>query len=115
MNRIETSSRIDPTMPENGEVVRESRWSSYNQRSNNLFGNNVKKLIFVLSLSLCSVFAAAQDNVQNLQQAVAKVKKDTGGQVLSTTEKNVDGQRVFRIKVLDKKGVVRYIEVKTKP
>jgi len=102
-------------MLKNGEVVRVDRRSGYNQWSNCSFGNNVKKLIFVLSLSLCSVFAAAQDNVQNLQQAVAKVKKATGGQVLSTSEKNVDGQRVFRIKVLDKKGVVRYVDVKTKP
>jgi uncharacterized membrane protein YkoI len=76
---------------------------------------NMKQLAFLVCLSLLAPNAVAQNGADNLKQAVAKAKKKTGGQVLSTSEKTVDGQRVFRIKVLDKNGVVRYVDVKAKP
>ena len=75
----------------------------------------MKTLVFSLLLLLFPAFAAAQDGIRKLGDAVAKVKKETGGQVLSAKEKTVGGQRVFRIKVLDKKGVVRYIDIEAKP
>lgn len=75
----------------------------------------MKKSVLVLLACFLPAFAAAQDGGKKLSDAVARVKKDTGGQVLSAKEKTVDGQRVFRIKVLDKKGVVRHIDVKAKP
>lgn len=71
----------------------------------------VKLFIITLSLLLCPLIAAAQHKVEDVKQAVARVKKETGGQVLSTSEKTVDGRRVFRIKLLDRKGVVRYVDV----
>lgn len=74
----------------------------------------MKKLAIVVFLLLAPV-AIAQDNGKSMKQAVEKVKKETGGQVLSITETTIGGQRVIRVKVLDKDGVVRYVNVKAKP
>ena len=74
----------------------------------------VKKLAIVVLLFFSAVVALAQDNSESVKQAIEKVKKETGGQVLSTTVKTIGEQRVVRVKVLDKNGVVRYINVKAK-
>ena len=75
----------------------------------------MRKLTIVLLLFFSAAVAVAQDNGKSVKQAIAKVKKETGGQVLSTTVKTIGGQRMIRVKVLDKNGVVRYINVKAKP
>lgn len=75
----------------------------------------MKFSVFILFASLIPALSAAQDGVRKLSDAVAWVKKETDVQVLSAKEKTVDGHRVFRIKVLDKKGVVRLIDIKAQP
>lgn len=72
----------------------------------------MKKLFVAISLFLFATAAVAQGNDKNVKQAIKKAKKDTGGQILSTSEKTIGGQRIIRIKVLDKNGVVRYVNVK---
>ena len=75
----------------------------------------MKKLAIVLLLFFSAPLVVAQDNGESVKQAIEKVKKETGGQVLSTTVKTIGGQRVVRVKVLDKNGVVRYVNVEAKP
>lgn len=53
---------------------------------------------------------AARDHV-TLDQAVAQVKQQTGGRILTAETKNRDGQPVHRIKVLMPDGRVRVIYV----
>lgn len=75
----------------------------------------MRNLIVAIVLSLFATVGVAQGNGKDVKQAVEKVKKQTGGQVLSTSVKTIGGQRMIRVKVLDKDGVVRYVNVKTKP
>lgn len=75
----------------------------------------MKKLALVVFLLFSAPVVVAQDNGEIVKQAIEKVKKDTGGQVLSTTVKAIGGQRIVQVKVLDKDGVVRYVDVKAKP
>ena len=75
----------------------------------------MRNLLVAIVLSVFTIVAVAQGNGKDVKQAVEKVKKQTGGQVLSTSVKTIKGQRVVRVKVLDKDGVVRYINVKVKP
>jgi len=75
----------------------------------------MKKLALVIVLFLSTTIAVAQDNGKGVRQAIEKVKKETGGQVLSTTVKTIGRQRMIRVKVLGKDGVVRYVNVKAKP
>ena len=77
--------------------------------------NIVKKLAVVAFMLLSAPVSVAQDNGKSVKQAIDKVKKETGGQVLSAALKPVRGQRVIRVKVLSKTGVVRYVNVKAKP
>ena len=75
----------------------------------------MKKLAIVVFLALFAPVAAAQDNGKSIKQAIEKVKKETGGRILSTSERTIAGQRIIRVKLLDKDGVVRYVDVKAKP
>ena len=77
--------------------------------------NIMKKLAVFVFMLLSAPVTVAQDNEKSVKQAIDKVKKETGGQVLSATLKPVGGQRVIRVKVLNKNGVVRYVNVKAKP
>ena len=72
-----------------------------------------KQAIIVFLLFAPTAFA--QDDGKSAKQAIEKVEKETGGRVLSASETTIDGQRVIRIKVLSKDGVVRYVNVKAKP
>lgn len=74
-----------------------------------------RNLFIAIVLSLFTAVAVAQGNGKDVKQAVEKVKRQTGGQVLSTTLKTIGGQRMIRVKVLDKDGVVRYVNLKAKP
>ncbi|HZP66846.1 MAG TPA: PepSY domain-containing protein [Rudaea sp.] len=61
----------------------------------------------LLAASSGSIFAAAM----TLQEAVAKVERETHGKVLSAETKRNGRQTVYRIKVLTHDGQVRVIEV----
>ncbi|WP_459871483.1 PepSY domain-containing protein, partial [Endothiovibrio diazotrophicus] len=47
----------------------------------------------------------------SLDQAVARVRAETGGRILSATTEYVDGRAMHRIKVLTPDGRVRIIRV----
>jgi hypothetical protein len=66
-------------------------------------------------LVLLASAAAAQSGSGDMKKAIEKVRRDTGGQVLSANERTLEGRRVIRVKVLDKNGVVRYVDVEKKP
>ena len=72
-----------------------------------------KKNLIVSSLCLAALCAAAQLHAAGLtlQDAVAKVERETHGKVLSAETKHSGKQTVYRIKVLTHDGQVRVIEV----
>jgi uncharacterized membrane protein YkoI len=64
-------------------------------------------------LYVAALFAAAPAFAAglSLQEAVAKVERETHGKVLSAETKHNGRQTVYRIKVLTRDGQVRVIEV----
>ena len=73
----------------------------------------MKRCLAIVCLSLAALFAAdATAAAQiSLQDAVAKVERETHGKVLSAETKHNGKQTVYRIKVLTRDGQVRVIEV----
>jgi uncharacterized membrane protein YkoI len=53
----------------------------------------------------------AQKNELSLEQAAARVRKETGGRVLSARTQNRNGHTVHRIKVLMPSGHVKIVRV----
>jgi len=66
-----------------------------------------KVCLCVVAFAAAPVFAAGL----TLQDAVAKVERDTHGKVLSAETKHNGRQTVYRIKVLTHDGQVKVIEV----
>jgi len=72
------------------------------------------KTLLATAVLCCAVFVAAptvQAANLSLQEAVAKVERETHGKVLSAETKHNGRQTVYRIKVLTHDGQVRVIEV----
>jgi uncharacterized membrane protein YkoI len=72
------------------------------------------KTLLATAVLCCAVFFAAptvQAANLSLQEAVAKVERETHGKVLSAETKHNGRQTVYRIKVLTHDGQVRVIEV----
>ena len=72
------------------------------------------KTLLVSAVLCCAVLLAApavQAANLSLQEAVAKVERETHGKVLSAETKHNGRQTVYRIKVLTRDGQVRVIEV----
>jgi uncharacterized membrane protein YkoI len=65
--------------------------------------------IAALVLTASSVLAAGA--TLTLQDAVAKVERETSGKVLSAETKHTNRQTIYRIKVLTRDGQVRVLEV----
>lgn len=61
-------------------------------------------------LSLAAVCAVGQAATVTLQDAVAKVERDTHGKVLSAETKRNGNRTVYRIKVLTRDGRVQVVE-----
>ena len=55
------------------------------------------------------------DGASSPGQAAAMAKKRTGGRVLAVQPRIVDGKKMYRIKVLDKNGLIRYLLIKANP
>jgi uncharacterized membrane protein YkoI len=73
----------------------------------------MKQYVAVACLGLAALFAAGAASAAqiSLQDAVAKVERETRGKVLSAETKHNGRQTVYRIKVLTHDGQVRVIEV----
>ena len=72
------------------------------------------KTLLVSAVLCCAVLLAApavRAGTLSLQDAVAKVERETHGKVLSAETKHNGRQTVYRIKVLTRDGQVRVIEV----
>lgn len=69
----------------------------------------MKKLLAIAFLCIASMASAAPS--VSLQEAVARVERETHGKVLSAETKHNGRQTVYRIKVLTRDGQVRVIEV----
>lgn len=76
--------------------------------------------LFFLALTIFSTFSQAKppkaytaDNDQSLSHAVKKVKKRTGGRVLSADTIDKNGHQLHRIKVLLPNGKVRIVKINT--
>jgi len=77
--------------------------------------NRLRTLLFGIGL-LCAAGVPAQTagpvgQVLTLDEAVAKVQRDTGGTILSAEPRHVGRNVEFRIKVLTPQGHVRVISV----
>ena len=53
----------------------------------------------------------AQNNNQNLDEAVQSIKQKTGGRILSAKTVEKDGQRIYKIKVLLPSGKIQTFKV----
>ena len=71
----------------------------------------MKPCLVLVRLSLVLLCASAHAVELNLQQAVAKVERETHGKVLSAETKHSGKHTLYRIKVLTRDGQVRVIEV----
>jgi len=73
----------------------------------------VKRLLTIAGL--CVVLSAAPITgtaaAMTLQEAIAKVERETGAKVLSAETKGGVRQKVYRIKVLTRDGKVKVIDV----
>lgn len=67
----------------------------------------------VLMFSACGAWAANAS--LTLQDAIAKVERDTAGKVLSAETKHTGRQTIYRIKVLTHNGQVKVVEVPADP
>ena len=59
----------------------------------------------------CLIAAAPRAATMSMQEAIAKVERDTHGKVLSAETKRTGNRAVYRIKVLTRDGRVQVIEV----
>lgn len=64
-----------------------------------------------LGLLAAAVAVGANSAPLTLQEAVAKVERETGAKVLSAETKHASKQTVYRIKILTRTGQVKVIEV----
>jgi uncharacterized membrane protein YkoI len=62
----------------------------------------------IVLAAVCAPAIAAQ---LTLQEAVAKVERETAGKVLSAETKHTGRQTIYRIKVLTRNGQVKVVEV----
>ena len=71
-----------------------------------------KSFILTLLASLCLVgTTVASAQALTMDQAVLKVKQETGGKVLSAEQRGVGRRQEYRIKVLTPEGHVRVMAV----
>jgi len=71
-----------------------------------------KSFILTLLASLCLVgTTVASAQALSMDQAVLKVKQETGGKVLSAEQRGVGRRQEYRIKVLTPEGHVRVMAV----
>jgi uncharacterized membrane protein YkoI len=73
----------------------------------------MKQAFFIAILGLASLIAAPVSYAAaiTLQDAIAKVERDTHGKVLSAETKRTGNRAVYRIKVVTPDGRVQVIEV----
>ena len=68
-------------------------------------------LAFICALGLARAGSIAAQSALNLDQAVKKVREQTGGQVVRAETKQAGGRTVHVIRVLTREGRVRTLEV----
>lgn len=71
---------------------------------------SIRTPFLLISLALC-LSAGWAHAESNLQQAIEKVQRDTGGKVLSAEPIQVGNKTIYRIKVLTRDGQIRVIQV----
>ncbi len=64
----------------------------------------------LFNLNLDPILLAKSDSL-TLEQAAAKVRRQTGGRILSAKESHRGGRKIYRIKVLLPSGNVRVVTV----
>jgi uncharacterized membrane protein YkoI len=67
--------------------------------------------IAIICLATLAAVSGAYAAAMTLQDAIAKVERDTHGKVLSAETKRTGNRSVYRIKVLTPDGHVQVIEV----
>ena len=73
----------------------------------------VKRLFAIagLCVAIPAISVGAKATPLTLQEAVAKVERETGAKVLWAETKKASKQTVYRIKILTRAGQVKIIEV----
>ena len=64
-----------------------------------------------MAFAVLAASVAAKTAPLTLQEAIAKVERETGAKVLSAETKHASRQTVYRIKILTRDGQVKVIEV----
>ncbi|MCK9367113.1 MAG: hypothetical protein M0P72_08195 [Metallibacterium scheffleri] len=74
----------------------------------------IRILLVPALMMLAGLAHAADKSVITLDQAVAKVQRETGGKVLAADSIRVGRREViYRIKVITPAGVVKVVQIKT--
>ncbi|MFK7955332.1 MAG: PepSY domain-containing protein [Lysobacterales bacterium] len=74
-----------------------------------------RHLLLGLTLGLSLGLGMGAANAMTLSQAVNKVRRDTGGKVLSAKTEVRNNRQIHVVKVLTKDGKVRYVQVTGDP
>lgn len=78
--------------------------------------NFIPALLISLSVGMVgTVSAQSAESMVTLDQAVFKVRQDTGGKVLSAEQRGVGRRQEYRIKVLTPEGHVKVMVVSSEP
>jgi uncharacterized membrane protein YkoI len=68
-------------------------------------------MAFLLACACLTAVPALRAATMSMQEAIAKVERETHGKVLSAETKRTGNRAVYRIKVLTRDGRVQVIEV----
>ncbi len=74
-----------------------------------------RHLLLGLTVGLSLGLGVGAANAMTLSQAVNKVRRDTGGKVLSARTEIRNNRQIHVVKVLTKDGKVRYVQVAGDP
>lgn len=74
-----------------------------------------RQLLLAAALGIAFGLGAPQAGAMTLAEAVNKVRRDTGGKVLSARTEIRNNRQIHIVKVLTKDGKVRYVQVAGDP
>ena len=78
-----------------------------------MFAANFRKQLLLVAVAIAAMVNSPISRAAEIsaQEAVDRVQKETGGQVLNVQTLRMGNRKIFRIKVLTPSGQVRVVEV----
>ena len=71
----------------------------------------MRRFAILLSVALVAAFPAAAQRAVDLQDAVERVQRQSGGRILSAETVRIGRQKLYRVKVLTPEGRVQVVTV----